>query len=106
MTSRRSALTLAGGVEQKRLAEGGFELAGLEPGGCRSGEGVGGRQQGRGGVVVLRDGDVDGEDGEQRGGERVGVAELEGCVHRTMVPRWSKKESHRIVTSDLVCVCR
>ena len=57
-----------GGVEQQGFGEGGLELAGGEPGGGGVGDGVRGGEQDGVRLGVFAGGDVDGEDGEERGG--------------------------------------
>ena len=76
-----------GGVEEEGLAESGFELAGGEPGSGGGGEGSVGGEEGGGCFFVGRGGcgRVDGEDGEERGGEIGGGEGLELNVHRIMV---------------------
>ncbi len=81
-----------GGVEEEGLAEGGFELAGGEPGSGGGEEGgVGGEEGGGCGGVFDpsggRCGGVDGEDGEERGGEVGGGEGLELDVHLFRITR-------------------
>ncbi len=71
------------GVEQEGFAEGGFELAGGQPGGGGVGEGVESGEEGRGCGGVFAGGYVDGEDGEERGGEVGGGLEEELGIHHT-----------------------
>ena len=74
-------------VEQQRLAERRFELAGGEPGGGGGGDGGGAGEQGGGGGRVFRCRGIDGEDGEERRDEVGGGEGLELDVHMFMVTR-------------------
>ena len=81
-----------GGVEEEGLAEGGFELSGGEPGSGGGEEGGGGGEESGGCGDVLdpsggRYGGVDGEDGEERGGEVGGGEGLKLDVHLFRITR-------------------
>ena len=78
-------LEACGGGEEEGFAEGGFEVAGREPGGGGGLErGVGG-EEGRGGGSVFRGGGVGGEGYEERGGEVGGGLVEQVGGHRSMV---------------------